>query len=157
MAIINKATAVIGLALAVLIGGTLSIASEATAAELAKFTIIDDNSVDQSLTGKPGDPAKGRKTVYNRKLGNCLTCHVMPIPEQDFHGNIGPDLHGVGDRYTAGELRLRLIDSKVVNPDSIMPSFYRTNFHRVLKGFEGKTVLSAQQIEDVVAYLVTLK
>lgn len=124
----------------------------------AEYTITDGISIDKSLTGKPGDPANGRKLAIHRKKGNCLACHKMPIPEQSFHGNIGPDLAGVGERYSEGEIRLRIVDPKVVNEDTIMPSFYRkTGFHRVLKGFEGKTVIAAQDVEDIVAYLMTLK
>jgi sulfur-oxidizing protein SoxX len=82
----------------------------------------------------------------------------MPVPEQPFHGEVGPDLTGVGSRYDTGELRLRIVNPKYANSDTIMPAFYRADgLHRVLKGFEGKSMLSAQEVEDVVAYLVTLK
>jgi sulfur-oxidizing protein SoxX len=105
-----------------------------------------------------GDPANGRKIAINRKLGNCLACHVLPIPEQPFHGEVGPDLSGVGGNLSAGAIRLRIVNPKVVNPDTIMPAFYRNDgFERVLKKFQGKTMLSAQQVEDVVAYMMTLK
>ena len=94
----------------------------------------------------------------NRKKGNCLACHQMPIPEQPFHGNIGPELVDVGANYSAGELRLRLVNSKVINEDTIMPAFYRNDgYNRVLKKFKGKTILSAQEVEDIIAYLLTLK
>ena len=119
---------------------------------------VKDDAIQASLTGKAGDAANGKKLAINRKKGNCLACHAMPIPEQAFHGNIGPDLKGVGSRYEAGELRLRVVDSKVVNEDTIMPAFYReVGLHRVLKKFKGKTVLAAQEVEDIVAYLTTLK
>ena len=115
-------------------------------------------SIPESLTGKPGDPAKGRQVAINRKLGNCLACHKMPIPEQQFHGEVGPDLNGVGSRYKVGELRLRVVNSKILNEGTIMPAFYRSDgYHRVLKNFKGKTIISAQEVEDVIAYLVTLK
>ena len=128
------------------------------AAELIKYEVVGGESIPKSLTGKAGDPKAGRKTAINRKQGNCLACHVMPVPEQPFHGLVGPDLNGVAGRYSEGELRLRVVDSKVLNPDTIMPAFYRnTGFHRVLKKFDGKTVLSAQQVEDIIAYLKTLK
>ena len=82
----------------------------------------------------------------------------MPIPEQPFHGQIAPDLAGIASRYSEGELRLRVVDSKIINPDSFMPAFYRNEgFHRVLKKFKGKTILTAEQVEDIVAYLMTLK
>jgi sulfur-oxidizing protein SoxX len=121
------------------------------------YKVVDD-TIPQSLTGAPGDPVNGRKVVINRKKGNCLACHQMPIPEQQFHGEISPDLSGVGNRYSAAELRMRVVDPKVFNEDTIMPAFYKNaGLHRVLKGFEGKTMLSAQEVEDVVAYLTTLK
>ncbi len=131
---------------------------DARAEELAKFMVKDGNSIPQSLTGRPGTPENGRKVAIDRKKGNCLACHAMPVPEQPFHGAVGPDLAGVGSRYDAGELRLRIVNPKYANPDTIMPAFYKANgLHRVLKGFEGKSLLSAEEVEDVVAYLVTLK
>ena len=128
------------------------------AAELVKFQVKGGESIPKSLTGKPGDPKAGRKTAIATKLGNCLACHVMPVPEQPFHGEVGPDLNGVGGRYSAGEIRLRLVDAKILNPDTIMPAFYKKDgLHRVMKKFQGKTILTAQQVEDVVAYMMTLK
>lgn len=132
------------------------VASGANAQEMANVNIVD-GTIPQSLTGTPGDPVNGRKVAIHRKKGNCLACHQMPIPEQQFHGETGPALHGVGDRMTEAELRMRLVDPKVVDPDTMMPSFYKTDLHRVLPKFQGKTILSAQEIEDVVAYLKTLK
>lgn len=107
------------------------------------------------LTGEKGDPAKGRDIV--RKQGLCLSCHVMPIPEDPDHGDIGPDLAGVGARYQPAELRLRIADPKLLNPDTPMPSFFKKDLNRVAKAWEGKTILTAQEVEDVVAYLSTLK
>lgn len=130
----------------------------ADAGQAPKIKIVDNNSIPASLTGKPGDAKKGRKAAINRKKGNCLACHKMPIPEQQFHGEVGPDLNGVGSRYSEGELRLRVVDSKTVNEDTIMPAFYKkAGFHRTLKKFKGKSILSAQEVEDIVAYLKTLK
>ncbi len=135
----------------------VSLSLPVSAAGLVKYKIKGD-AIAASLTGKPGNAENGRKLAINRKKGNCLACHVMPIPEQAFHGDIGPDLTGVGSRYEEGELRLRIVDSKIVNEDTIMPAFYRDNgFNRVHKNFKGKSVLSAEEVEDIVAYLVTLK
>ncbi len=130
----------------------------AQAEELVKYQIVGGERIDESLTGQPGDPANGRKLAISTKLGNCLACHVLPIPEQPFHGDVGPDLSEAGSNLSEGEIRLRVVDSKVLNPDTIMPAFYRNDgFERVMKQFQGKTMLSAQQVEDVVAYVMTLK
>ena len=136
----------------------LMLASGAQAGELVKYEIKDGTSIPKSLTGVPGDAKNGRKVAINRKQGNCLACHKMPIPEQPFHGQIGPELGDVAMNFSEGEIRLRVVDSKAINPDSFMPAFYRNDgFHRVLKKFQGTTILTAQQVEDVVAYLLTLK
>lgn len=109
-----------------------------------------------SLTGKPGDPKNGRAIAI--KQGGCLSCHVMPIPEEADHGHIGPELIGVADRLSEGEIRFRVVDPKRINPETIMPAFHKSEgLHRVAKGWEGKPILTAEQVEDVVAYLVTLK
>ena len=134
----------------------LAINTEAADFNIAKARV--DDGIPKSLTGKPGDAKKGRATAIHRKKGNCLACHQMPIKEQQFHGNIGPELEGIGSLYSAGELRLRIVNSKIINPDTIMPAFYRKDgYNRVLKKFKDKTILSAQQVEDIVAYLLTLK
>ena len=147
--------AVSGIVMAFIIG---FVGSAADSAKLVKFEIKDGMSIEKSLTGKPGDEKNGRALSINRKKGNCLACHQMPIPEQPFHGNIGPELVDVGANYSAGELRLRLVNSKVINEDTIMPAFYRNDgYNRVLKKFKGKTILSAQEVEDIIAYLLTLK
>lgn len=132
------------------------LAVSAQSAEMPNITIVDE-TIPASLTGKPGDAANGQKVVINRKKGNCLACHVMPIPKEQFHGQVGPDLHGVAERLDEAQMRMRLVDPKVVNPDTMMPSFYRTDLHRVSKGFMGKTILDGQEIEDIIAYLMTLK
>ena len=153
MGVKTLAISALGVALSFALG-TNAIAAEKM---MMKYT-VKDGAIAKSLTGKPGDPAKGRKVAINRKQGNCLACHVMPIPEQPFHGNAGPDLKGVASRLTEGEIRLRIVNPKVVNPDTFMPAFYRKKgFHRVMKKFQGKTVLSAEQVEDLVAYSMTLK
>ena len=128
----------------------------ATKPGVVKFT---DGAVAESLTGTAGDAAVGRDVFSNRKLGNCLACHVnSEMPEQSFQGEVGPPLDGVGDRWTTAELRGIVTNSKQMFEDTIMPAFYvDSGLNRVLKGFEGKSILSAQQVEDVVAYLETLK
>ena len=110
------------------------------------------------LTGTAGDPVAGRRIVLDRHVGLCLLCHSGPFPEERFQGNLAPDLTGVGARLSAGEIRLRIVDASRVNPNTVMPPYFRTeNLDRVAPAYRGKTVLSAQQIEDVVAFLATLK
>jgi len=105
-----------------------------------------------------GDPARGRAIVADRQVGLCLLCHSAPIPEERFQGDLAPSLEGVGGRLSAAELRQRLIDPAAVNPKTIMPSYYRSEgLARVAPAFRGKTLLNEQQIDDVVAYLATLK
>jgi sulfur-oxidizing protein SoxX len=111
-----------------------------------------------SLTGAKGDPVRGRAIVADRQVGLCLLCHSGPIPEERFQGDLAPSLAGAGARWSEGQLRLRIADPAKVNPKTIMPSYYKTEgLDRVAPSFRGKTILNAQQIEDVVAYLVTLK
>ena len=111
-----------------------------------------------SLTGAKGDPARGRAIVANRQVGLCLLCHSGPFPQERFQGNLAPDLRGVGARLSEGEIRMRLIDPARANPQTIMPAYFKTDgLARVAPSFKDKPVLSAEQIEDVVAYLVTLK
>ncbi len=131
------------------------------AAELAPDAVMfgEDGQVMASLTGVAGDPAVGKKVTINRKQGNCLACHVNnDASDQFFHGEVGPPLDGAADRWDEAQLRGILVNSKMTFEDTIMPSFYRTkNGARTLKKFQGKTILTAQQVEDVVAYLKTLK
>ena len=116
-----------------------------------------DDSIPASLTGAKGDPARGRAIVANRQVGLCLLCHSGPFPEERFQGNLAPDLRGAA-RLTEGQIRQRIVDSRKVNPQSIMPAYYRSEgLVRVAPAYRGKTVLTAEQIEDVVAYLLTLK
>jgi len=116
------------------------------------------DSISESLTGARGDPARGRAIVVNRHLGLCLLCHSGPFQEQRFQGELAPDLRGAGGRLSEGQLRLRIVDFSRVNAATIMPAYYRTEgLTRVARAFRGKTVLSAEQIEDVVAFLTTLR
>ena len=117
-----------------------------------------DDGITRSLTGAKGDPARGRVIVVNRQVGLCLLCHSGPFPEERFQGNLAPDLAGAGKRSSEGQLRLRIVDSSRINPATIMPAYHRTEgLARVAPAFRGKPVLSAEQIEDVVAFLMTLK
>ena len=105
----------------------------------------------------PGDPRRGREVIAGRD-GNCLLCHAIPETGERFMGNVGPPLSGVGRRLTAGQLRLRIADAGRLNRDVIMPSYYRVHgLDRVAAAYEGKPILTAQQVEDVVAYLLTLR
>lgn len=116
------------------------------------------DGIPEALEGATGDASRGRAIVASRQTGLCLLCHSGPIPEERFQGNLAPDLAGAGRRWSSAELRLRLVDPRRLNPDSIMPAYYRsTGLTRVARAWEGKTLLSAQQVEDVVAYLVTLR
>src|SRR6185436_2198743 len=105
-----------------------------------------------------GDPEKGRAIVANRQLGLCLLCHSGPFPEERFQGNLAPDLRGVGARLNEDQLRQRLLDPARFNPKTIMPAYAKNDgLTRVAPSLQGKTLLSNEQIEDVVAYLATLK
>lgn len=129
----------------------------AQAEPLVTYTIVGD-AIPASLTGKPGYAARGRAIVGNRQVGLCLLCHSGPFPEERFQGNLAPDLAGAGSRSTIGQLRLRIVDASRLNPDTIMPPYYKTDgLVRVATPFRDKPVLTAEQIEDVVAYLATLK
>jgi sulfur-oxidizing protein SoxX len=121
-------------------------------------TAYPGEEIPASLTGSKGDPARGRVIVVDRQVGLCLLCHSGPFPEQRFMGDLAPDLAGVGSRLSAGQIRLRIVDPGKLNPATIMPAYYRTEgLQRVSPAFRGKTILTAQQVEDVVAFLATLK
>jgi L-cysteine S-thiosulfotransferase len=129
--------------MALLAGMTLSAAADA---------------VDTPLTAQPGDPARGRQIVEDRQLGDCLLCHAGPFPAPHLQGNIGPSLAGVGSRLTSGQIRLRLTDARRLNPETVMPPYYVADgLNRVAHRWQGKPALTAQQIEDVVAFLATLR
>ena len=119
--------------------------------------VIEDLAVNTPLTDRPGDPLRGRDIVRNANNATCLICHQLPIPEEPDHGDIGPPLAGVGARLSEGELRLRLIDPQAIDPNSIMPGYYKLEGLTGVGAFyRGKTIYSSQEIEDVVAYLKTL-
>jgi sulfur-oxidizing protein SoxX len=105
-----------------------------------------------------GDPARGRALVLDRQAGLCLSCHSGPFPGGEFQGNLAPDLTGVGARLSAEEIRQRIVDPRRANPNSIMPAYFRTEgLERVAPAFRGKTIFTEQQVNDVVAFLVTLR
>ena len=148
-------TRVLTLALALAVA-LLAGANAATAQELVPYEIIGD-AIPKPLTGTPGDPARGRAIVVMRQ-STCLLCHSGPFPEERFQGDLSPDLKGTGARWNEGELRLRLVDASRLNPATIMPSYYKVDgLNRVAPAWRGKPILTAEQIEDVVAYLKTLR
>jgi L-cysteine S-thiosulfotransferase len=117
-----------------------------------------DDGLPTSLTGAKGDPARGRAIVASRQVGLCLLCHSGPFPEERFQGNLAPDLGGAGSRWSEAQLRVRIVDPARINPATIMPAYHRTEgLVRVAPGYQGKPVLTAEQIEDVVAFLTTLR
>lgn len=121
------------------------------------YRVVGD-AIPVPLTSQPGDAAKGRAIVANRTVGLCLLCHAGPLPEERFQGNLAPTLEGTGSRWTEGQLRLRLVDARRLNPNSLMPSYFQTDgLNRVAPAVQGKPLLDAQQIEDVVAFLRTLQ
>ena len=132
--------------------------ASAWAQEGSRPYIVVNDAIPQPLSNTPGDAQRGRAIVANRSVGLCLLCHSGPIAEERFQGNLAPSLAGAGVRWSAAQLRLRIVDGARLNPDTIMPPYYRTaGLQRVARPFEGKTILTAEQVEDVVAYLATLK
>ena len=132
------------------------LSSAAVAQELRSYTITGDGIADP-LTGTPGDPARGRALVLER-TSTCILCHSGPFDEARFQGDLAPSLAGAGSRWSTSQLRLRLVDASHFNPQTIMPSYYRVDgLARVGPAWRGKPILSAAQIEDIVAFLATLK
>ena len=123
---------------------------------LPAYAVVND-AIPASLTGMPGDATRGRALVVERS-STCILCHSGPFPEQRFQGDLAPRLAGTGNRWSEGELRLRLVDASRLNAATIMPSYYRLDgLNRVGPAWRGKPILSAEQIEDILAYLVTLR
>lgn len=132
-------------------------AAAAAAQEVVAYTVRGDG-IDAPLTATPGDPARGLAIAADRQLGLCLLCHSAPLPQERFQGSLAPGLAGVGARYTVAQLRLRVVDARRVNPSSFMPAFHSTsNLSRVGGPWQGKPILNAQQVEDVVAWMATLR
>jgi L-cysteine S-thiosulfotransferase len=124
---------------------------------LRAYLIVGD-AIPRPLTGEPGDAARGQAIVANRQQGLCLLCHGGPFPEATFQGTLAPGLAGAGSRWSAEQLRLRIVDASRLNPNTIMPPYYRTDdLTRVAPSYAGKPILSAEQIEDVIAFLATLR
>jgi L-cysteine S-thiosulfotransferase len=139
-------TARMGLALACVLGAA------------TPHAVVGDDSIDTPLTSSPVDAERGRRIVQDRALSACLLCHAGPFPAPHLQGTIGPSLDGVGDRLTPGQIRLRLVDARRVNPDTVMPAYYVTEgLNRVGRSWQGRPILTAQQIEDVVAFLASLR
>lgn len=138
------------------VAGMLGLSAQTAQADSYK---VVEGKLPQSLTGKAGDAKSGRDAFKHRQKGNCLACHTLTdMKKEPFHGAVGPSLDGIGANLKADEIRMRIVDPKVINPDTIMPSFFKTKgMHDVTKAFQGKTMLSAQEVEDIVAYLLTLK
>ena len=135
----------------------LAFAGPAAAQDLAPYAVVADG-IPQPLAGLRGDAQRGRAIVASRQTGLCLLCHAAPVPEERFQGDLAPSLAGVGARYSEAQLRLRVVDPRRVNPASFMPAFHSAaNPSRVGAAWVGKPILSAQQVEDVVAWLATLK
>lgn len=141
-----------------LFAAVIGLAASALAADQPRAYVVEGDAIPGSLTGTAGDPERGRAIVGNRQVGLCLLCHAGPFPEERFQGNMAPDLAGAGSRWSEGQLRLRIVDAGRLNPATIMPPYLRTEgLNRVARPFADKPILSAEQIEDVIAYLTTLK
>ena len=140
------------LALVVAVAGCATAAPDA----LAPYR-VDGDAIREPLASTPGDAARGKQVAVSRD-SNCLLCHAVPDSGVRFMGNIGPPLTGVGARLSEGQLRLRVVDSMRLNRETVMPSYYRVDgLNRVGEAWRGKPVLTAQQVEDVVAYLLSLR
>ena len=138
-------------ALAIILLGALSF-SGAFAQEIVA------GMIDQPLTASPGDAQHGRAIVLSRQTGLCILCHSGPFPEERFQGNLAPDLAMSVGSLTASQLRARIVNASYFNPNTIMPSYFRADhLNRVASKFAGQTILKAQEIEDVVAFLLTLQ
>lgn len=135
----------------------LLICATSAFAEVAPFIVTGD-AIEAPLAATPGDPARGEAIVKNRETANCLICHAIPDARERFMGDVGPSLAGVGARLTPGQIRLRVVDPTRLNPEAAMPAYHRVDgLIRVDPRYQGRHVLTAMEIEDVVAYLARLK
>lgn len=136
---------------------TAAVSGVAVADDVIRYRVVD-GAIMEPLTAEPGNPGRGRTIVRDMGRVTCLICHAMPIAEEPDHGGVGPPLSGVGARLSPGDIRLRIVDPKVLNPQSIMPSYYRIDgLNRVGAAYRGRTIYSPQEVEDVVAYLASLR
>jgi sulfur-oxidizing protein SoxX len=132
-------------------------ATEAATRRIAEVVVVGD-AIPRPLTATPGDPLRGRAIVADRHIGLCLLCHTGPFPDEHDQGTLAPDLSGARTRWSEGQLRLRVVDARRLNPETIMPSYYRiADSVRVGHAWQDQPVLDAQQIEDIVAFLATLR
>jgi L-cysteine S-thiosulfotransferase len=140
-----------------LVGGPAGAAEGRDGVAPESVAVVGD-AIPLSLTGRQADAARGRDVAFARDRGNCPVCHVMPAPDEKLHGDVGPSLAGVAGRLTEGQMRLRLVDGRRLNAASLMPAYYRLDgLKRVAANYAGKTALTAEEIEDVLAYLMTLR
>jgi L-cysteine S-thiosulfotransferase len=150
------ASSVLHVAGAWLAAAAIALPLKANAQDLRPY-VVNGDAIADSLTGIPGDAARGRALVLDR-ASTCILCHSGPFPEAKFQGDLAPSLAGAGSRSSEGQLRLRLVDASRLNPGTIMPSYYRlAGLVRVGAAWHGKPILSAEQIEDIVAYLASLR
>ena len=137
---------------------SLLLAMAVPAMALADAAMVAGDAVAQSLTGSAGDPLRGRAIIIDRQKGFCLLCHSGPFTEEPLQGNLAPSLEGAGSRWNEGQLRLRLMDNKRVNAESIMPAYHRIEgLNRVGPVWRNRPILNAAEIEDVLAFLMGLK
>jgi sulfur-oxidizing protein SoxX len=146
--------------IAALAGAAMAIgisAAETGPGSLAKFRVVADG-IPEPIGGIAGDAKRGRTLILGRESANCVLCHALPEPGVRFSGDLGPPLGGVARTFSVAQLRLRVVDSMRVNPTTIMPSYYRIEgLDRVAGAYRDKPILAAEQVEDIVAYLATLK
>ena len=148
----RSAIQITGLSLA---AALLALPCPAGAQGLRPYAVLGD-AIPEPFTAR-GDATRGRALVVERS-STCILCHNGPFPEQKFQGDLAPGLAGTGSRWSEGQLRLRLVDASSLNAATIMPSYYRVDgLTRTGPAWRGKPILSAEQIEDIVAYLVTLR
>ncbi|MGB1111206.1 MAG: sulfur oxidation c-type cytochrome SoxX [Gammaproteobacteria bacterium] len=144
-----------------LLSGSVALAADKKAAEAEPYYTykVENFAIEEPIGGKTGDAERGAQLVVDQKTGNCIACHLLPIEGAEFPGQIGPPLFAIGARYTPAQLRVRVVNQKIINPMTIMPGFYRNpkELNAVGKKYRGKTILTAQQVEDVVAWLASVK